>query len=65
MKEITLSQFPDAETLVFSYIGMETREVPIGDKIIIDVSLVPDAVLMSEVVVVGYGTQRRLILPDH
>ena len=50
---------PDAVTLVFSYIGMETREELIGDRTIIDVTLAPDAVLMSEIVVIGYGTQRR------
>ncbi len=55
----TISVPANAQTLVFSYIGMETREEPIGNKTSIDVTLMPDAILMSEVVVVGYGTQRR------
>ncbi len=51
---------PDgAGTLVFSYIGYTTEEVPIGNRTTIDVSLVPDIKSLTEVVVVGYGTQEK------
>jgi TonB-linked SusC/RagA family outer membrane protein len=45
--------------LIFSYIGYATEEVPINKRSTIDVSLVPDIKALSEVVVVGYGTQKR------
>lgn len=44
--------------LVFSFIGYETEEVVVGNKSIIDISLMPDIESLSEVVVVGYGTQQ-------
>ena len=47
------------ETLVFSSIGYETREVPISGQSTIDLILTPDVQSLSEVVVVGYGTQQK------
>ncbi len=46
-------------TLVFSYIGYLPQEVPIDNRTAIDVSLQPDAKALEEVVVVGYGTQKK------
>ncbi len=46
-------------TLVFSFIGYTTREVAIGNRTTIDVSLVADIKSLSEVVVIGYGTQEK------
>ncbi len=46
-------------TLVFSFIGFQTQEVPIGDQTIVDAKLGADITQLSEVVVVGYGTQER------
>ena len=46
-------------SLVFSFIGLETSEVAIGDRSVVDVSLSLDVTQLSEVVVVGYGTQER------
>lgn len=46
-------------TLVFSYIGYVTEEVPINDRTSISVALVADLKALDEVVVVGYGTQKR------
>lgn len=43
------------EVLVFSYIGFETVEYPVGNINIIDVSLGVDAAELEEVIVVGYG----------
>lgn len=51
---------PDgATTLVFSYIGYTTQEVPIDGRTSIDLTMSEDAQALSEVVVVGYGTQRK------
>ncbi|MFZ5972847.1 MAG: SusC/RagA family TonB-linked outer membrane protein [Bacteroidota bacterium] len=46
-------------TLVFSFIGLETKEVAIGERTTVDVALGMDVTQLSEVVVVGYGTQTR------
>ncbi len=46
-------------TLVFSFIGYTTVEVEIGTRTVIDVSLQSDATQLSEVLVVGYGTQLK------
>lgn len=48
-----------SETLVYSFVGMRTKEVPIGSQTVIDVVLEQDALGLDEVVVVGYGTQRK------
>lgn len=45
--------------LVFSFIGLKTQEIPIGNQTEIDVKMEPDLTTLGEVVVVGYGTQER------
>lgn len=45
--------------LVFSFVGYESQEVAVGSQNSISVQLTPDLTTLSEVVVVGYGTQRR------
>jgi len=50
---------PEGATLVFSFVGMSTQEVPVGTSNVIDVILEPDYARLDEVVVVGYGTQRK------
>ncbi|GAB3903160.1 TonB-dependent receptor [Larkinella knui] len=46
-------------TLVFSFIGFVTQEIPISGRATLNVTLAADVKALSEVVVVGYGTQRR------
>ena len=48
-----------AGSLVFSFIGLQTQEIAIGERSIIDVSLALDATQLSEVVIVGYGTTTK------
>ncbi len=50
---------PDNSTLVFSFIGYVTEEVAVGNRSTINISLVTDIKALSEVVVVGYGTQKK------
>jgi TonB-linked SusC/RagA family outer membrane protein len=51
---------PDDEgVLVFSFIGFARKEVPIQGRSIIDVRLAEDLRSLEEVVVVGYGTQKK------
>lgn len=46
-------------TLVFSFIGFATQEVSIQGRSVVDIKMVADARELSEVVVVGYGTQLK------
>ncbi|WP_080239692.1 SusC/RagA family TonB-linked outer membrane protein [Spirosoma rigui] len=46
-------------SLVFSYIGFTTQEVPINNQSTINITLATDMKSLNEVVVVGYGTQRK------
>ena len=46
-------------TLVFSFIGYATQEIPVGSRSTLNVSLAGDDKTLSEIVVVGYGTQNR------
>ena len=46
-------------TLVFSSVGFTTKEISVNGKITINVSLTPVDNNLDEVVVVGYGTQRK------
>lgn len=46
-----------SDTLVFSFIGFQTREVPINGRTEINVQLSPQAVMGEEMVVTGYATE--------
>ncbi|MDR6562285.1 MULTISPECIES: TonB-dependent receptor [unclassified Arcicella] len=46
-------------TLIFSFVGYFSQEIIVGNKKIIDVSLLPQANALEEIVVVGYGTQKK------
>ena len=49
----------DAQALVFSFIGYAASEMSIDGKNEVDVQLVPDMAMLSEVVVTAYGAERR------
>ncbi len=53
---------PSDGTLVFSFIGMKNKEVPINGRSSINVSLEQELTGLEEVVVVGYGTQKKVNL---
>ena len=46
------------ETLVFSFIGFQSQEIPVNRQTVINVQLKEQAVDVGEVVVVGYGSQK-------
>ncbi|HYC85056.1 MAG TPA: SusC/RagA family TonB-linked outer membrane protein [Chryseosolibacter sp.] len=54
-----LNVFDGNAILVFSFIGYETNEVTVGSRSVVDVTLAPDTKTLQEVVVVGYGTQKK------
>jgi hypothetical protein len=55
----TISNIPEDATLQFSFIGMKTQDVVVGDQTTIDVTMLVDAIGLEEVVAIGYGTARR------
>lgn len=55
----TLNGVSPESVLVFSFVGMLTQEVQVGNQTNLDVKLVSDSKVLQEVVVVGYGTQKR------
>ncbi|MFO0507881.1 MAG: carboxypeptidase-like regulatory domain-containing protein [bacterium] len=50
---------PPSGELVFSFIGMKTEQINVGNRNNVDVSLEADVMQLSEVVVVGYGAQYK------
>lgn len=54
-----LSGVTDQTVIVVSFIGMLAEEIVVGNQTRIDVSLIYDILGLDEVVVIGYGTQRR------
>src|SRR5690606_27720438 len=42
-----------------SYIGYQTQEVPVSGKSFLNIIMISDSQLLDEVVVVGYGTQKK------
>lgn len=49
-------------TLVFSFIGYLTEEVRINNQSVININLIPDMQALQEVVVVGYGEQKKITM---
>ncbi|HKZ39017.1 MAG TPA: TonB-dependent receptor, partial [Chryseolinea sp.] len=55
----SLSVPDENSVLVISFIGYTTQEIVVGTQTNINVKLIPDVRQLGEVVVVGYGTQKR------
>ena len=55
----TLDRVTENATLQFSFVGMKTQEIKVGDKTTLNVTLADETVGIEEVVAVGYGTQKR------
>ncbi len=55
----TVPDVPDDATLVFSFVGMETQELPVAGRTRLDVVLAEATIGLEEVVAVGYGVQKR------
>ncbi len=58
----TLTVPDENSILVFSFIGYTTQEVALGNQNEVNVTLQPDIKSLQEVVVVGYGTQKKVNL---
>ncbi len=60
--DYTLGNVQEDATLVFSFVGMLTQEIVVGDQTRIDISMLEDVIGMEEIIVVGYGTQKKINL---
>jgi len=49
-------------TLVFSFIGYMDQEIQLEGRITVDVGLIPEVMDLDEVIVIGYGTRKKLSL---
>ena len=58
----TLESVNANANLVFSYVGYVTEKVNVGGKSVVDVRLVSDTKKLDEIVVVGYGTQKKKLV---
>ena len=57
-----LSNVPVNGSLEFSYVGMKTSIIPVNGRANINVTMSADTELLEEIVVVGYGTQKKVNL---
>lgn len=55
----TLSNLPKGSTLIFSFIGMTTQEIVVDNSNVINITLVEESVGLDDVIVIGYGTQKK------
>lgn len=53
-------EVPKGALLQISYIGFITKEIPVGSKTTFSVELAEDSQALDEVVVVGYGTEKKV-----
>lgn len=52
----------EGQTLIFSYIGYKSQEIKVGASAVINVILKEDTEMLDEVVVVGYGVQKKKLV---
>ncbi len=58
--EFSLQVPSSNSTLIFSYVGFQEQEISLNRRTYLDVTMEQDIELLDEVIVVGYGTQRRV-----
>lgn len=55
----TLANVPTNSTIIFSFVGMKTEEIPVGNKTVINLTMTEESFGIEEVVAVGYGTMKK------
>lgn len=60
--QFSLNVQDETSVLVFSFIGYQTLELPVGSQREFSINLTPDITSLDEVVVVGYGVQKKINL---
>ncbi|HUX56170.1 MAG TPA: TonB-dependent receptor [Bacteroidales bacterium] len=57
--EFSIDVQNDQAVLLFTFIGYNLQKIPVAGRTTFDISLVPSLLALEEVVVIGYGTQRK------
>lgn len=57
--DYSLTNIPEDATLVFSFVGMRTEEVAVGNQTTINVTMEEETIGIDEVVAIGYGTVKK------
>lgn len=57
--KFTISNVPDNGIIQVSFVGYKTQDIPAGGKSVFHITLEEDAEILDEVVVVGYGVQKK------
>lgn len=57
--EFTISAPSSNSSLIFSYVGFAEQEIPLNGRTYLNVTMEQDTEILDEVIVVGYGTQKR------
>ncbi|MCD6354785.1 MAG: TonB-dependent receptor plug domain-containing protein, partial [Prolixibacteraceae bacterium] len=57
--EYSISSLPENATLVFSFVGMRTQEIPVGEQTTINVQMEEKTIGIEEVVAIGYGVVNK------
>jgi len=60
--EFSLANLPADAVLQFSFVGMKTQEVVVGNQTTINITMETEAIGIEEVVAVGYGTRKKINL---
>jgi len=60
--KFSLSVPGDDAVLVFTFVGYSSQEVTVGARTVVDVPMKPDAATLDEIVVVGYGEQKKSLV---
>jgi TonB-linked SusC/RagA family outer membrane protein len=58
--DYSLMNIPEDGTLVFSFVGMRTQEVAVGNQPSVNVTMEEETIGLDEVVAIGYGTEKRV-----
>lgn len=59
--DFEISMPPGKDTLTFSYVGYATLDVPVNGMSSVEVTMQPGSAYLNEVVVVGYGVQKKRV----
>ncbi|MGE5383609.1 MAG: carboxypeptidase-like regulatory domain-containing protein [Omnitrophica WOR_2 bacterium] len=62
--KFSISVASENSVLVVSFIGYQTQDIPIAKRSIINVNLQQQITDLSEIVVIGYGTQQKKVVTD-
>ena len=58
----SISNVSSSDELVFTYVGMKTHTVAVGQQSVVDVALETSMEALDEVVVIGYGVQKKALV---